>query len=71
MDQSGELNGENVLALAEWVWCSFRAGQEITSECRLQEATKIMRRCDTDENGKVGREEFGEYYETTCAEMFR
>ena len=71
VDGSDELDGDEVLALAEWVWGSFRPGQTITSEERVKEATKIMHRCDKDGNGKIDRGEFGEYYEKVCEESFR
>ena len=71
VDGSEELDGEEVLALAEWVWSSFRPGQVITAEERVQEATKLLRRCDTNENGKIGMGEFGQYYEKICVVMFR
>ena len=60
-----------VLALSEWVWCSFRPGEEIAPEHTVLEATKILRRCDKDENGSIGRKEFAEYYEKITADMFR
>ena len=60
-----------VLELAKWVWCSFRPGEEITAQQKVAEATKIMRRCDKDESGSIGREEFAEYYEKTTADSFR
>ena len=71
VDGSEELDGEEVLVLAEWVWSSFRPGQVITAQERVQEATKLLRRCDTNENGKIDMGEFGQYYEKICAEMFR
>ena len=60
-----------VLELAKWVWCSFRPGEEITAQQKVAEATKIMRRCDKDESGSIGREEFAEYYEKITVEMVR
>ena len=71
VDGSEELDGEEVVVLGEWVWSSFRPGQTITAEEREQEAAKLLRRCDKDENGKIDRGEFAEYYEKICGEMFR
>ena len=59
------------MALAEWVWNSFRPDQVITAQQRMAEAAKIMRRCDKDENGSIDKEEFRVYYEKTCEDMFR
>ena len=69
VDGSDALDGDELMALAEWVWCSFRPGQEISASQRVQEATKLMGRCDTDGNGSIGREEFGKYYEKISGEM--
>ena len=60
-----------VLVLAEWVWSSFRPGGQISMQQKVVEATKILRRCDEDENGTIGREEFAKYYEKITVEMFR
>ena len=68
---TGEGNTCQVLVLAEWVWCSFRPGETITEVDKVSEATKILRRCDKDDNGSVGREEFEEYYDKITADMFR
>ena len=70
-DQSGELEGEEILALAEWVWCSFRPGQEITPQHRRKEAEKILDRCDKDGNGVVDKGEFQVYYDKTAGAMFK
>ena len=59
-----------VLALAKWAWCSFNSG-EITAQQEVAEATKMMRRCSTSENGSIGRAKFAEYYTQTAGEMFR
>ena len=43
-------------ALAEWVWCSFRPGEEITDEIRVREGRKIMSRCDLNKDGVIDEE---------------
>ena len=60
-----------VLALAEWVWSSFRPGQVITAQERVAEAAKVLRRCDKDENGSIDGSEFSEYYRSVCEDMKR
>ena len=70
-DHNDKLDGDEVFALAQWVYSSFRPGQQVTEMDWAAEAAKIMRRCDKDENGSIGREEFAEYYEMTSAAMFR
>jgi len=71
VDDNGYLDGEEALALAEWVWCSFRPGQAITAQQREMEAQKIMSRCDVDRNGVIDRGEFQRYYDQIAADMFR
>jgi len=71
VDRSGQLEGEEILSLADWVWSSFRPGKAITSEARQKEAAKILRRCDTNADGTIDREEFAEYYETVSAQLIK
>jgi len=68
---NGKLEGEEIYALAEWVWSSFRHGQQITSEDRDKEGEKILRRCDVNGDGSVDKAEFGAYYEKTAEAMFK
>ena len=69
VDESGFLVGEEIEALAEWVWCSFRPGLTITPKERKHEAKKIMVRCDENNDGSIDEEEFLTYYERTAAAM--
>ena len=65
-DGSGELEGDEILDLAEWVWKSFRGPDvEITEEERAAEAKKILRKVDTSGDGKIDKEEFLIYYKET------
>jgi len=70
-DQSGSLEGEEILALAEWVWESFRPGQEIDEEEKAAEAKKIMARCDANGDGHLDKDEFQAYYDQISKAMFR
>jgi len=36
LDESGYLEGPEIMEMAEWVWCSFRPGQSITPEASSQ-----------------------------------
>jgi len=68
MDGSGSLEGDEVAALAEWVWCSMRGdGEEITSKGRLREAASIIERCDTNGDGSIDAVEFVSYYDEVLA----
>ena len=60
-----------VLALAEWVWTSFRPGKKISAATRLLEATKILRRADKNGNGRVDKAEFQAYYDAVAADSSR
>jgi len=71
VDDNRYLDGEEALALAEWVWCSFRPGQAITAQQREMEAQKIMSRCDRSGDGRIDKEEFKAYYESCVADMYR
>ena len=71
VDRSDQLEGVEVLALAEWVWGSFRPGRAISEPQRQQEAVKILQRCDKNENGVVDREEFQVFFDTVTSDMFR
>jgi len=70
VDGSDTLEGEEVMVLAEWVWCSFRPGHQINSEQRIAEARKMLHRCDADENEKIDKAEFQKYYEQVSVAMF-
>ena len=60
-----------VLKLAEWVWCSFRPGREITEIAKVAEATKLLSRCDKNANGSIERDIFLRFYEKVCQENIR
>jgi len=68
-DASGELDADELPALAEWVWNSFNIGLRITDEIRDKQAIKIMRKCDSTGSNTITMEEFVHYYETTQAAM--
>jgi len=70
-DGSDFIEGQEVLLLSEWVWMSFRPGQVITSDQKLEQAEKILKQCDTDNNGKISRAEFEVYYVRVAEDMFR
>ena len=62
-DKSGHLDQDELLSLAEWVWCSFHPDEIITAEIKQAEADKIMKKCDTSGDGQVDKAEFLVYYE--------
>ena len=70
-DQSDSLEGREVDALAEWVWCSFRPGQTITKEQRDAEKAKLLQRCDDNGDGSIDREEFQLYYDKVNTSMYK
>eukprot|EP00658_Telonema_sp_P-2_P017584 TRINITY_DN16845_c0_g1_i1.p1 TRINITY_DN16845_c0_g1~~TRINITY_DN16845_c0_g1_i1.p1 ORF type:complete len:458 (+),score=148.30 TRINITY_DN16845_c0_g1_i1:98-1471(+) len=70
-DQSGVLNGPELLDLAAWVWRSFNPDKEPEQQQIQSEATKILRRIDTNEDGDVDFHEFAAYYSKTAVAIAR
>jgi len=68
-NRNGVLDGDELLLLADWVWCSFHPGHAISSADRIKEAKKILSRCDTNGDGVVDQAEFMAYYARTSAAM--
>jgi len=68
-DGSGELEGAEILALAEWVWCSFNPDKRCLPQMRKIQAEKIMTACDSNGDGDVDREEFLVYYDHLTESM--
>jgi len=66
-----KLDGDEVKALAEWVWCSFRAGQEMNELNKEEETAKMMRRCDVNDTGSIDKSEFKLYYNEIATDMFK
>ena len=65
---------DEVSALAEWVWSSFRPEQSIKYRGKqLEEETKKLReQCGKGEDdGRVNKEEFLKYYDKTAASMVK
>ena len=74
INQNGLLEGDELLELAEWVWSSFHPGGEpLSGEQQAAEVIKLMGRLDEDADGVMSFDEFGEWFEKTCAsvEKFR
>ena len=67
-DGAGRLQGEGVEDLAEWVWYAFHPGEHMDEATRRVEAQKLLERCDKGD-GKVDREEFGEYFKEVMAQL--
>ena len=63
IDHSGEIDGDEIYVLAEWVWCSFNPGKEITSAVQEKQASKILAACDLSGNGGIDLPDFIKYYE--------
>ena len=71
VDDRNRLQGDDITALAEWVWCSFRPRHSITAEAREQERARILRRCDVHGNGSIDRQSFRDYYQKTSLAMMK
>lgn len=71
VDETGWLGGDALLQLADWVAHEIRPGQQITASARLQQATEILRFCDTRENGSVNARDFAAYYDRTASAFLK
>jgi len=64
-NEDGTLDDDEALTLAEWVYSSFRKGgleEDVEEDGVLAEAARLLKRCDTDEDGVVNKTEFRDYY---------
>lgn len=70
LDHNGALEGDELLKLAEWVWTSFHPDGEAVSEDQKQdEASKLLRRLDSNKDGKLVFEEFGSWFRGMCTRI--
>jgi len=61
-DDSHRLEGNEVLVMAEWVFKSFHDGKGPNVKERINEAAKILEKCDKDGDGSIDEFEFSEYF---------
>ena len=67
-DGSGMLDGAELEKLAHWVWSSFHPdGQPLSAEEAAANTKKILRRADSNEDGKMDVAEFEAYFRRTAA----
>eukprot|EP00658_Telonema_sp_P-2_P067459 TRINITY_DN5637_c0_g1_i5.p1 TRINITY_DN5637_c0_g1~~TRINITY_DN5637_c0_g1_i5.p1 ORF type:complete len:614 (-),score=155.45 TRINITY_DN5637_c0_g1_i5:62-1903(-) len=72
VDGSGVLEGAELEALGEWVWSSFHPGGEaLSEEEKNEQAAKLMRRLDANEDGFMSFDEFNGWFRKTCASIER
>ena len=66
VDGSGYLEGDEVLTLAEWVWSSFHPENVPLSPRNREElAAKLLRRLDTNHDGRMSFVEFSDWFKKT------
>ena len=66
-DGNGRLDGEEMHALALWVFESFHpGGQPLPAEEQEKEAAKLRNRLDADGDGKLDFDEFAAWFTRTC-----
>jgi len=71
VDKSGELSGDELIKIAEWVWSSFNPDGNINKDAIEKEAVKILKRCDTSGDGVIDQEEFEVYFKKTSASILK
>ena len=69
LDVSGYLKGDEVMAMTEWVWKTFNRHETLTPAKKLEEAAKILKRCDLDEDGTIDFDEFMNWFCETAVAM--
>ena len=67
-DGNGTIEGDELGALAKWLFESFHPGDEaVPPEVIDKEAAKLKQRLDKDSNGKLDFDEFAAWFTRTCA----
>jgi len=62
VDNSGMLDKDEVLQLAEWTWSSFHEGAEPSAQEIQAEAGRLMQACDANNDGVIMDQEFETWY---------
>ena len=71
-DGSGFLEGDELLALAEWVWSSFHPeGTPLTEGEKAAMVEKLLHRIDENSDGKLSAAEFEDYFNKTIDAISR
>jgi len=71
-DGSDSLEGDELVALAGWVWSSYHPeGVACSAEEKAAMVEKLMHRLDANEDGKLSFDEFEDYFEETAEAMRR
>ena len=66
-DASGLLEGDEIVALAEWVWSSYHpAGAPLCDEQKIEEGSKLLSQLDSNSDGALSFEEFEDWFQSTC-----
>jgi len=66
LDENGALEGNELEALAEWVWSSFHPGGEPLDEKQTAiESAKLLRRLDANQDGSMTFPEFAHWFTST------
>merc|ERR1740115_572628 len=66
------LEGEELIALSQWLWSSFHPGGEpLSDEQKAQESTKLLQRLDENRDGCMSFNEFADWFCRTCRSIER
>jgi len=70
-DKDGLLSGDDLTALASWVYSTLHPGEEPTAEELAFEHDRMMKLCDSNNDGAINELEFRVYYERTAIGLIK
>merc|ERR1719174_2634620 len=66
------LEGAELQALGEWVWSNFHPdGQPLSEAEKNEQGKKLLHRLDANTDGSMSFDEFGAWFNNTCAAIQR
>eukprot|EP00658_Telonema_sp_P-2_P004854 TRINITY_DN11814_c0_g1_i1.p1 TRINITY_DN11814_c0_g1~~TRINITY_DN11814_c0_g1_i1.p1 ORF type:complete len:315 (-),score=88.24 TRINITY_DN11814_c0_g1_i1:125-1024(-) len=72
VDGNGVLQGEELETLVHWLWSSFHPdGEPLSAEQQEAETSKLMGQLDSNGDAGLSFDEFGEWFNNTCASVER
>ena len=70
VDGSGELDGQELTALCDYVWTSFNPnGQQLNDETKAAASAELLKLLDTNGDGALQFSEFSAWFEDRCTRL--